>query len=201
MGWNMPHLVKETVTTVKQRWPEITSWAFHLHNSRGTALATAWTIMDTLTPEDTVRIEGTIGGCGGCPYCGHGRVTSMIPTEDLMNMLDEMGVDTGVDLDKLIECVWMLEEMTGRSLMGHVSKAGSSPRDFQELFDPNMPFVETPEQARHFKLGPMAYDGGVYPWRQPIGSPYRDRLEQGLPAYEIEGDWPWNQDWFPKPSR
>jgi hydroxymethylglutaryl-CoA lyase len=201
MGWNMPHLVKDTLTTVKQRWPEITNWSFHIHNARGTALATVWTIMDNLTSEDSVHLEGTIGGYGGCPYCGHGQATGMVPTEDLMNMLDEMGIDTGVDMDKLIECVWMAEEILGRPLMGHVSKAGWSPRNFQELFDPNMPFVETLEQARHFKLGPKAYEGGIYPWREPITSPYRDRLEQGLPAYDpVDGEWPWKQDFFPKPG-
>ncbi|MBI4339042.1 MAG: citramalate synthase [Chloroflexi bacterium] len=200
MGWNMPHLVKETLVTVKERWPEITNWSFHLHNARGTALATAWTILDALSPEDSVHLDGTIGGFGGCPYCGHGRATAMMPTEDLVNMLEEMGVDVGVDLDKLVECVWMAEEILARPLMGHVSKAGRSPRNFSELFGPNIPFVETLEQARHFRLGKSAYEGGIYPWREPITSPYRDRLEKGLPAYEIEGDWPWNQDFFPKPS-
>lgn len=47
--------------------------------------------MDTLTPEDSVHLHGTIGSFGGCPYCGHGRATQMTPTEDLMNMLDGMG--------------------------------------------------------------------------------------------------------------
>jgi hydroxymethylglutaryl-CoA lyase len=201
MGWNMPHLVKQTLATIKERWPDITHWSFHLHNARGTALATAWTIMDTLTPEDSVHLEGTIGGIGGCPYCGHGRATQMIPTEDLMNMLDEMGIDMGVDMKKLIECVWMAEEILGRQLMGHVSKAGWSPRNIEELFDPNAPFVETFEQAKHFMLGAKVYEGGIYPWEKPITSPYRDRLEQGLPAYEIDGDWPWNQPFFPKPPQ
>lgn len=200
MGWNMPHLVKETLLAIKQRWPGIIDWSFHLHDSRGTAMATAWTIMDTLTPGDSVHLEGSIGGIGGGPYCGHGRATGMIPTEDLMNMLEEMGIDTGVDLGKLIDCVWMAEEILGRSLMGHVSKNGSSPRTFKKLFDPNMPFVETHEQARHFKLGPDAYQGGIYPWREPISSPYWDRLKQGLPAYEVDGDWPWNQEVFTKLS-
>lgn len=201
MGWNMPHLVKETVATIKERWPNITSWSSHLHNSRGTALASAWTLLDNLEPGDTLHLDGCLGGIGGCPYCGHGRVTGMMPTEDLMNMLNEMGVDTGVDLKKLIECVWLLEEIIGRPTLGHVSKAGWSPRNFEELFDPNMPFVETHDQAKHFMHGPKAYEGGIYPWREPRTSPYRDRMEQGLPAYEIDGDWPWNQDFFPKPSR
>ncbi|MEE8442909.1 MAG: hypothetical protein V3S37_04095 [Dehalococcoidia bacterium] len=114
-------------------------------------------------------------------------------------MLDEMGIDTGVDLKKLIKCVWMLEEIMGRPAFGHVSKAGWSPRNFEELFEPNIPFVETHEQAKQKVLGPKAFEGGVYPWGEPRTSPYRDRMEQGLPAYEIEGDWPWNQEFFPKP--
>ena len=201
MGWNMPHLVKETLENIKERWPEIKNWSFHLHNARGTALATAFTILDTLTEEDSVHLDGTLGGFGGCPYCGHGRATGMMPTEDLMNMLEEMGIDTGVDLKKLFEAVWMCEEIVGRPLMGHVSKTGPSPSKFEDLFNPNMPFVETVEQAKHFITGPKAYEGGIYPWREPITSPYRDRLEKGLPAYELDGNWPWKADWFPKTSK
>ena len=201
MGWNMPHLVKETLANIKDRWPEITRWSFHLHNSRGTALATAFTILDTLTEDDTVYLDGTLGGFGGCPYCGHGRATGMMATEDLMNMLEEMGIETGVDLKKLIEAVWMCEEIVGRPLMGHVSKTGPSPSKLEDLFDPNMPFVETVEQAKHFITGSKAYEGGIYPWRERITSPYRDRLEKGLPAYEADGDWPWKADWFPKPPK
>ena len=156
--------------------------------------------MDTFAAEDSVHLDGTIGGFGRCPYGGHGRATGMMPTEDLMNMLEEMGIDTGVDLNKLIECVWMCEEIVGRPLMGHVSKAGRSPSKVEDLFDPNMPFVETMEQAKHFLTGPEAYEGGVYPWRELITSPYRDRQETGLPACEADGDWPWKEDWFPKLS-
>ncbi|MFH1141884.1 MAG: citramalate synthase [Chloroflexota bacterium] len=201
MGWNMPHQVKETLSTIKGRWPEVTRWSFHHHNSRGTALATAFTILDTLTEEDEVHMEGTLGGCGGCPYCGHGRSTGMMPTEDFMNMLEEMGIDTGVDLKKLIQAVWMLEEIIGRQLVGQVSKCGPSPSKLEDLFDPNMPFVETAEQAKHFITGPKAYEGGINPWREPITSPYRDRLEKGLPAYDMHGDWPWKEDWFPQPPK
>jgi hydroxymethylglutaryl-CoA lyase len=44
------------------------------------------------------------------------------------------------------------------------------------------------------------YAGGIYPWKEPITSPYRERVEQGLPPFEVEGDWPWNEPFFPKPS-
>ena len=77
----------------------------------------------------------------------------MAPTEDLVHMLDGMGIETGIDLDKLIEAVWLLEEILGRPTMGQVSKAGPRP-DRSALYDPNMPFVATFEQAKHFLKGP-----------------------------------------------
>jgi hypothetical protein len=40
----------------------------------------------------------------------------------------------------------------------------------------------------------------ISPWKEPITSPYRERVEQGLPPFEVDGDWPWNEAFFPKPS-
>ena len=95
----------------------------------------------------------------------------------------------------------MAERIMGRELFGHVSKAGPRPKRVEQLYDINMPFVETMEQARHFKVGSSAYEGGIYPYSEPIVSPYRERLEQGLPAYDdANGDFPWGQDWFPAKS-
>ena len=64
----------------------------------------------------------------GCPYCGNGRAAMMIATEDLMHMLEDMGITTGVDVYKLIEVVWLAEEVVGHPLYGCVSKAGPRPR-------------------------------------------------------------------------
>jgi hypothetical protein len=47
-------------------------------------------------------------------------------------------------------------------------------------------------------LGPKAYEGGIVPWSEPIASPYLERLEKGLPVYEVDGNWPWQEDFFPK---
>ena len=117
-------------------------------------------------------------------------------------MMEDMGFDTGLDIDKLVECVWMAEEILGRQLWRHVSRAGPRPKTLDRLFDINAPFVETLDQATHFhpKVGSKAYEGGVYPWREAITSPYRDRVDKGLPAYEVGGDWPWTEDFFPKTS-
>ena len=88
-------------------------------------------------------------------------------------MLEGMGIETGVDVSKLIDCAWLLEEIIGRPTFGAVSKAGPRPMSPETWFDPNMPFVETLKQAKHFKLGPESYEGGIYPWREPIRSPQR----------------------------
>jgi len=193
-----PAKVEESIVRVKERWPEISHFRLHLHNGRNMAIASAYAAMRTLGPEDTLDLDGTIGGMGGCPYCGNGRATGMAPSEDLLHMLEDMGVETGVDIDKLVDCVWMAERVIGRELYGHVSKAGPRPKRLEQLYDIDMPFVETIEQAKHFKQGPGAYEGGIYPYSEPITSPYRERLEKGLPAFDpAGGDFPWKQDWFP----
>ena len=196
-----PAKVEESVYRVKETWPEINHIRLHLHNGRNMAIASAYAAMKVLGPDDTLEIDGTIGGFGGCPYCGNGRATGMAPTEDLLHMMDDMGIPTGVDIDKLIDCVWTAERIMGRELYGHVSKAGPRPKTVDQLYAINAPFVETTEQAKHFKKGPEVYEGGIYPYSEPITSPYRDRVDAGGPAYDdANGDFPWKQDWFPAKS-
>ena len=60
---------------------------------------------------------------------------------------------------------------------------------------------KTVEQAKHFKLGKKAYEGGIYPWDKPISSPYLDRALKGQPTYEADGAWPWEEAFFPKPQQ
>jgi hydroxymethylglutaryl-CoA lyase len=201
MGWCHPVKVEEIFGRVKRKWPEINTFSAHLHNSRGMATVSAYTAIKALDGDDTLHLQGTIGGIGGCPYCGNGRATSMAPTEDFMHMLEGMGIETGVDLDKLIECVWMMEKMIGRYAWGHVSRTGPRPMKPEQFYDANAPFVETVEQAKHFKLGKEAYEGCIYPWDKPISSPYLDRALQGQPTYEVEGTWPWEEEFFPKPQQ
>tara|TARA_A100001037_G_scaffold306630_1_gene353466 strand:- start:12565 stop:13749 length:1185 start_codon:yes stop_codon:yes gene_type:complete len=194
-----PAKVEESIVRVKERWPDIKHFRLHLHNGRNMAIASAYAAMRVLSSEDTLELDGTIGGFGGCPYCGNGQVTGMAPTEDLLHMMEDMGIPTGVDISKLIDCVWMAESIIGRELYGHVSKAGPRPKHKEELYDINMPFVETPAQAKHYKLGPDVYEGGIYPYSEPIQSPYRDRVDSGTDAYGSGDEFPWNEEWMPKP--
>ncbi|MFH1605526.1 MAG: citramalate synthase [Pseudomonadota bacterium] len=201
MGWCHPEKITDIFTQIKRKWPDIYDFSAHLHNARGMAVVSTYAAIKALEAKDTVRFEGCIGGIGGCPYCGTGQTTGMAPTEDVMHMLDGMGIETGVNMDKLIDCVWMLEEMLGRTVWGHVSRAGPRPMKPSQFFDANVPFVETVEQARHFKLGPKLYEGCISPWSEPITSPYLDRAQKGLPTYEVEGSWPWNEEFFPKTTK
>jgi hydroxymethylglutaryl-CoA lyase len=183
MGWNMPDQVQRQLVAVKERWPSIKSFNLHLHNTRGTALTSSYVSLKALDSADTLRLQPAIGGMGGCPFCGNGRSAGLVPTEDLIHMMDEMGIDSGVDLDKLVEAVWMAEEIVGHTLWGHVSKAGPRPRG-KKLYPINMPFVETLEHARHFIKGPAAYEGAPSPWKEVIKSPQRPEtmIDNGAPS-------------------
>lgn len=182
MSWCMPDQVERLLTAVKQRWPSINDFNLHLHNGRGMALPSTYAALRVLDCGDTLRLQSSIGGIAGCPYCGNGRAASMMATEDLMHMLEEMGIHTGVDLYKLIECAWLLEEIVGHPVYGFVSKAGPRPR-YDRLYPMDMPRIETLEEAKHFLKGPCAYTGAVSPWREPIRSYQRHEAPQtGTPA-------------------
>lgn len=170
MGWCMPHVVEEQLEAILSEWPQIRYFHLHLHDARGMALPSIYAALRVLDDRHELQIETTAGGVGGCPYCGTGRATGMAATEDVVNMLEEMGIETGVDLDRLIEAVWVLEEIIGRPTPGHVSKAGPLPHG-NALYDANLPLVETHDEARHFKLGSQACEHQIRPWREPIPEP------------------------------
>jgi hydroxymethylglutaryl-CoA lyase len=181
MGWNVPHVVAEQLRAIRARWPEIKRVHLHLHDARGTALASVYAALTALDESYTLVIDSSVGGLGGCPYGGHGRMTRMVATEDLVDLLDEMGVETGVDLDRLIEAALLAERVVGHPLWGHVSKAGPRPRG-DRLFPMDLPFIETEEEAQHFRLGPDAYRGARSPWTGPIISSMRPRSPEPEPS-------------------
>src|SRR5882672_8813980 len=86
--------------------------ALHMHDTHGTALANCLAGMDLgVTTFDT-----SIGGMGGCPYAP--GAAGNLATEDLVSMLADMGIETGVDLDKLIQAGALAQELVGRKLPG-----------------------------------------------------------------------------------
>jgi hydroxymethylglutaryl-CoA lyase len=177
MGWHTPDQVEEDLQAILQRWPSIRTFHLHLHNTRGMAPISAYSALKILDACHTIVLDASIGGMGGCPYCGNGRAAGLVPTEDLIYLLQALGFETGVDLDALIEAVVVAEEVVGHRLYGHVSKAGGRPREDQ-LYPMDLPFIETLEQAQHFRLGPSVHQGAMSPWKTPISSPARPESTQ-----------------------
>jgi len=169
MGWNMPGQVSRQLKLIKKQWPDIHEFWLHLHDTRGTALASSYATLEALGPEDSIKLDASIGGMAGCPYCGNGRAAPLVATEDMVNFLEESGIPTGVDLEKLVQVVWRAEEIVGHPLYGHVSKAGPRPH-FGDLYPMDMPFIETLDEAKHFIEGSSVDEGCMSPWKEPIRS-------------------------------
>ncbi|MGB8621935.1 MAG: hydroxymethylglutaryl-CoA lyase [Paracoccaceae bacterium] len=116
-GMATPPLVQERCRALAHDAPDI-DVALHFHNTRGVGLACVYTgLMEGIT-----RYESSLGGLGGCPFAP--GATGNICTEDLVYLLEESGVETGVDLDALIATAHWMEETLGTPLPGQVMKAG-----------------------------------------------------------------------------
>jgi hydroxymethylglutaryl-CoA lyase len=105
---------------IKRIMPRLDSMdlAVHFHDTRGAALAN---ILAALQQGVTV-FDGSVGGLGGCPYAP--GASGNVATEDLVNMLQEMEIETGVDLQKLIDCAKYAREIIQKDLPGHLINAG-----------------------------------------------------------------------------
>src|SRR3954464_7777927 len=90
----------------------------HFHNTRGQGLANVLAALES----NVHSFESSFGELGGCPVPK--GATGNIASEDLVSMLHEMGYETGVDLDALVECAREAQEVLGRPLGSHVLTAG-----------------------------------------------------------------------------
>ena len=90
----------------------------HLHNTRSTGYANALVALEA----GATVLDASVGGIGGCPFAP--RATGNIATEDLVYLLHGEGIETGIDLDPLVEVAAWLEGRLGRPLEGQVYKAG-----------------------------------------------------------------------------
>jgi hydroxymethylglutaryl-CoA lyase len=120
VGWASPSSVQRVVGVVREKWPEL-RLALHLHDTRGTGLPNA--LVGLQMGIDS--FDSSCAGLGGCPFAGHKGAAGNICTEDLVFMAEEMGIQTGVDLDALIECARMAENIVGHPLPGKVMHGGS----------------------------------------------------------------------------
>lgn len=121
-GMANPRQVEELTAHVLDRFPttDDTFYTLHFHNTRGMGLANV-----VAGIEAGVRsFDGSVAGLGGCPFAP--GATGNICTEDMVNMLVDMGYDTGVDLDRLIAAARRVPGIVGHDTPGQVAKAGKS---------------------------------------------------------------------------
>jgi len=126
-GMATPRRVRDVVSAVRERQPEV-PMLLHFHNTRGTALANILTALELGVTE----FDASVGGLGGCPYAP--GASGNVATEEVVHMLHDMGIDTGIDLDALLDAARLAEEIVGRQLPSGVLRAG--PRTRLTLAEP-----------------------------------------------------------------
>ncbi len=122
IGVGNPRQTREIVELFLRELPAA-MLALHMHDTHGTALANCLAAMELgVTTFDT-----SIGGMGGCPYAP--GAAGNLATEDLVSMLADMGIDTGVNLDKLIEAGALAQQLVGHKLAGRRLQAALGRRN------------------------------------------------------------------------
>lgn len=120
VGRGNPNSIAAVVGAVRERWPDLRI-GLHLHDTRGTAMANA--LMGLQMGVDS--FDSACAGLGGCPFAGHKGAAGNICTEDLAFLCEEMGIETGVDLDALVECARLAESIVGHPLPGKLMRGGT----------------------------------------------------------------------------
>ncbi|MGB9700990.1 MAG: hydroxymethylglutaryl-CoA lyase [Thermodesulfobacteriota bacterium] len=114
-GMGQPLQVRALVRLVKKNLPQV-KISLHLHDTRGLGLANMF-----VAYEEGVNIfDVCAGGLGGCPFIK--GAAGNVPTEDAAHMFAAMGVETGLDLQKIVEVVEELEKILGRTLPGKMAR-------------------------------------------------------------------------------
>jgi hydroxymethylglutaryl-CoA lyase len=122
VGVAVPNQIKNTFSLLKELAPDI-PLRTHLHNTRNTGLANAAAAIDA----GVTIVDASTGGIGGCPFAP--KATGNIPTDDLLYMLNRSGIETGVDLGKIVNNSEWLESQLGRAVPAMVPKAGIFPEN------------------------------------------------------------------------
>jgi hydroxymethylglutaryl-CoA lyase/(R)-citramalyl-CoA lyase len=118
IGVAVPGQVKDLV---RRSQPLDVPLGVHLHNTRNTAIACAYAALEA----GATVFDGSVGGAGGCPFAPN--ATGNVSTEDLVYLLHGEGIETGIDLEALIEVARWLETQLGHPLDGLVHRAGRFP--------------------------------------------------------------------------
>jgi hydroxymethylglutaryl-CoA lyase len=118
-GYANPAAVRRLIRLVRGVVGTQALTGIHLHNTRGLGLANALAALE----EDITTLDSSMGGIGGCPFAP--GASGNLVTEDLCFMLAAMGVDTGIDLPKLLEVRELIAAaLPGEALYGFTAQAG-----------------------------------------------------------------------------
>jgi hydroxymethylglutaryl-CoA lyase len=120
-GMATPTRVWSLVGEFRSAYPE-TPLNLHFHNTRGTGLANVLAALEL----GVADFDASVGGLGGCPYAP--GATGNIATEELIYMVQDMGIDTGIDLEAMIDAAADAERIVGRQLSSQVLRAGPRTR-------------------------------------------------------------------------
>ncbi|MFM9991542.1 MAG: hydroxymethylglutaryl-CoA lyase [Burkholderiaceae bacterium] len=119
MGWANPMSIRRLVGKVQDKWPD-KKINLHLHDTRGLGLSNALAAMEMGVDD----FDSAVAGLGGCPYAGFKDAPGNIATEDLVHLCQEIGIDTGVNLERLIEVAREAEGIVRHPLPGKVMRGG-----------------------------------------------------------------------------
>ncbi|MEH7332870.1 hydroxymethylglutaryl-CoA lyase [Neobacillus drentensis] len=92
----------------------------HFHDTYGMAMSNVMAALQA----GVTRFDASIGGLGGCPFAP--GAAGNAATEDIIFMMHEMGIDTGIDMDQLLACIEIVKPFTNRNLTGHLHKVKTS---------------------------------------------------------------------------
>ncbi len=123
MAWATPHTVKRMIGAVREAYPDA-PLSLHLHDTRGMGIANAYAGLEM----GITKFDAAVGGLGGCPFAAHKGAAGNVCTEDLVFLCQEMDIETGIDLDALIDCARLAEDIVGHPLPGSIKQGGNLAR-------------------------------------------------------------------------
>ncbi|MFJ8457519.1 MULTISPECIES: hydroxymethylglutaryl-CoA lyase [Lysinibacillus] len=126
IGVAVPTQVESLLAELLKRYP-VENFAMHFHDTRGTALAN---IVKSLEMGIT-KFDSALGGLGGCPYAK--GASGNVATEDLLYLLDEMGIKTGVELNKVLEATHFIEQKLGKAVTSKQMAIARNERSASQL--------------------------------------------------------------------
>lgn len=120
MGWANPLQIKRLVGAVRDRWPDVPV-KLHLHDTRALAVANVVAALEI----GVTCFDSAVAGMGGCPFAAHKGAAGNVTTEDVAFLCQELGVETGIDLDLMIEAGQLAERVVGHPLPGKLKSGGN----------------------------------------------------------------------------